>query len=250
MKQIKNLIAMICAFCIALGVSGCTKVDDMYGVESELSDAESAVTKVEKDPNYDYPEIVSEDRVVSNYIDISKYDEENYADIYLGKRFDIEAVYDGLKVSVPTTYEKLVDNGWELTEGNKYDAESTIFSRETVKTEFVNQNGKKLTVYFYNSKSSSKKLSKCYAVRFKVENNCLFTDDSEYAMFNVNDIMNSSAITDVVDVLGDPSHFYAVSESEYYFDYFISEKDRRNGITVYMDIDEDTVTAIEWSYYK
>ena len=58
------------------------------------------------------------------------------------------------------------------------------------------------------------------------------------------------AITDVINTLGTPSHFYKVADNNYYLDYFITKKDRRNGITVYLDPVEDLVTAVEFSYYK
>ena len=58
------------------------------------------------------------------------------------------------------------------------------------------------------------------------------------------------AITDVIDTLGTPSHFYKVSDNSYYLDYFATKKDRRNGITVYINPAEDSITAIEFSFYK
>jgi hypothetical protein len=58
------------------------------------------------------------------------------------------------------------------------------------------------------------------------------------------------AVTDIIDNLGTPSHFYQVSENAYYLDYFITKKDRRNGITVYINPVDDLITAIEFSYYK
>ena len=58
------------------------------------------------------------------------------------------------------------------------------------------------------------------------------------------------AITDIIDTLGTPSHFYGIADNNYYLDYFISENDRRNGITVYINPSEDSITAVEFSYYK
>ena len=58
------------------------------------------------------------------------------------------------------------------------------------------------------------------------------------------------AITDIINTLGTPSHFYAVSETSYYLDYFITKRDRRNGITVYINPVDDNITAIEFSFYK
>ena len=72
----------------------------------------------------------------------------------------------------------------------------------------------------------------------------------QYNEFSVNGVNNKMAITDIIDTLGTPSHFYGLAENNYYLDYFISKDDRRNGITVYIDPTNDSVTAIEFSYYK
>ena len=57
-------------------------------------------------------------------------------------------------------------------------------------------------------------------------------------------------LTDVIDVLGVPSHFYKVDKNQYYLDYFISKEDRRNGITVWVDVEDDVITAVEFSMYN
>ena len=92
--------------------------------------------------------------------------------------------------------------------------------------------------------------TKCSIVKFRIENNNIYNPSSEYGDFNINGITNSMAITDITDTLGSPSHFYAVSENQYYLDYFISRDDRRNGITVYVDPTDDSITSIEFSFYK
>ena len=61
---------------------------------------------------------------------------------------------------------------------------------------------------------------------------------------------NTSVITDVVDVLGTPSHFYKKTEKAYYFDYFVKKSDRRNKIRIYVNLEDDAVTAVEFSDYK
>ena len=53
----------------------------------------------------------------------------------------------------------------------------------------------------------------------------------------------------VVERLGAPSHFLAVSDTEYHLDYFISRDDKRSGIMVNIDPLNDTVNSIEISYY-
>lgn len=73
--------------------------------------------------------------------------------------------------------------------------------------------------------------------------------NSDYGVFWLNGISNDSAITDVVELLGSPSHFYRVSEDKYYLDFFITEIDRRSGITVYVDTANDQIDSIEFSYY-
>ena len=114
---------------------------------------------------------------------------------------------------------------------------------------FENEMGIKIFAQVYNSSRSSKKLDECYIVKFKIDN-AFYTNPEDYMAFDVNGINNSMAITDVVNLLGVPSHFYKVSDTSYYLDYFITKKDRRNGITVYVNPIEDSITAIEFSYYN
>ena len=92
-------------------------------------------------------------------------------------------------------------------------------------------------------------LSEWETVRLISEYN-FYQNTEAYNEFNVNGVNNRMAITDIIDTLGTPSHFYGISENNYYLDYFISRDDRRNGITVYIDPANDSITAIEFSYYK
>ena len=80
--------------------------------------------------------------------------------------------------------------------------------------------------------------------------NDFYKNHDKYNHFSVNGINNKMAITDIINILGTPSHFYRVSEKSYYLDYFITKKDRRNGITVYINPQDDSITSIEFSYYK
>lgn len=242
-KMLKGLSVIFCLIFV-FTLSSCRKVDKNYGVKSD----KSSTTKQET--NYDQElKIMSSDRVMSKFFDISLFDEENYSDIYLGKKFQIEAQFAGQEFEVPTKLAELESMGWTLAEGNEYDADSLIFAYETVDAVFKNQNGIKIHAQFYNSSRSSIKISKCYIVKFRIEND-FYQDSNNYTPFNINGITNTMAVTDVIDTLGTPSHFYAVSEDNYYLDYFISKKDRRNGITVYINPIDDIVTAIEFSYYK
>ena len=136
-----------------------------------------------------------------------------------------------------------------LAEGNEYNENSLVFSYETIDVVFQNENGLKVKAQCYNSSRSSVKLSKCYVVKFRIEND-FYIDSNNYNPLNVNGITNTMAVTDVIDTLGTPSHFYAVSEDSYYLDYFISRRDRRNGITVYINPVDDTVTSVEISFNK
>lgn len=219
--------------------TGCNDVDKDYGVED---DKES--DNYQKFVNVEDTEIMSSDRVMSRYFDISLFDEENYSDIYLGKKFKIEAEYADCELQVPTTLKKINSLGWELKEGNAYDADSLVFTYETIDVIFT-KNGVDLRAQFYNSSKSSLKLSECKIVKFIITND--FTSNTA---FNVNGINNDMAITSVIDTLGTPSHFYKVSDTSYYLDYFISKSDRRNGITVFINPVDDLITSIEFSYYK
>ena len=192
---------------------------------------------------------MSSDRVMSNYFDISLFDEENYSDIYLGKKFEINATYSGESLPVPTSLEDMAELGWNLSDGNEYNEKSLVFAYETIDVIFENANGLKVNAKCYNSSRSSVKLEKCYVVKFRIDNDFL-VDSTNYKPFNINGITNTMAVTDVIDILGTPSHFYEVSTDSYYLDYFITKRDRRNGITVYINPIDDTVTAVEFSYYK
>ncbi len=238
----KKVISLILAGLILLSFSACSKADKQYGVKDEETE-NTGNTKTE------LPEIMTLDQKMSNYFDISVFDEENYSDIYLGKKFKFDASFDGSPLNVPEVMENLINDGWKLAEGSDYDENSLVFAKETVYVTFVNDNGAKLSALFYNSSNSSVKLLKCKIVKFRIENN-YFQNPNDYDEFNVNGITNTTAVTDIIDVLGTPSHFYEVSDDNYYFDYFISKSDRRNKIRTFVNLTEDCITAIEFSYYK
>ena len=242
----KKLISILLVLAVIFGVTACSPIDKDYGVASD----ESAVNENEKSfDNSQERVIMSSDRVMSKYFDISLFDEENYADIYLGKRFEINAMYMGQELPVPIKIEDIKKLGWNLAEGNAYDENSLVFAYETVDATLINEDGVKLQVQFYNSSRSSVKLSKCYIVKYIIKND-FYKNPDKYKEFHINGINNKMAITDIVQILGTPSHFYRVSEDSYYLDYFITKKDRRNGITIYINPQEDSITAIEFSFYK
>ncbi len=240
MKKIISLLAVLTLF---LGIAACSKADKEFGVTSDVATDSSSENYTE------LPEIMTLDQKMSNYFDISLFDEENYSKEYLGKKFKYNATYDGCDLTVPEKMESFIENGWQLAEGSEYDENSLIFAKETVSLNFVNQNGTTLWALFYNSSNSSVKLLNCYIVKFRIENN-YYQNSGDYDSFNINNITNTSAITDIIDILGTPSHFYQVTDNNYYFDYFISKSDRRNKIRVFVNLIDDSVTAIEFSYYK
>lgn len=247
MVRLKRIAVGLLVLLLLTSFAACSPIDHNYGVSSEVAadEEQSAKTTAESEE----PAIMSSDRVMSNYFDISLFDEENYSEIYLGKKFEIDGVYGGKNLPVPATLEDLAKIGWMLAEGNEYNENSLVFSYETIDVVFQNENGLKVKAQCYNSSRSSVKLSECYVVKFRIEND-FYVDSNNYSPFNVNGITNTMAVTDVIDTLGTPSHFYAVSEDSYYLDYFISKRDRRNGITVYINPVDDTVTSVEFSFYK
>ncbi len=246
MITIKKVFSLLIALVLMLSFSACSDIDPDYGVSEEKKTEQKAEDKANYDVN---TKIMSSDRVMSNYFDISLFDEENYSEIYLGKKFEIDAEYAGVKLPVPTKIYEMKDLGWTLAEGNEYNEKSLVFAYETIDVVFQNENGVKLYAKCYNSSRSSVKLEKCYVVKFRIDND-FYIDSNNYNAFNINSITNTMAITDVINTLGTPSHFYEVSKECYYLDYFITKRDRRNGITVYINPVDDTVTAIEFSFYK
>lgn len=253
-RGIKTLLALSIVVCVIMSLCSCSKVDKNYGVPSEpetTSSEETSSVKPTVEKNYDYPAIMSDDEVMPKFFDISLYDEENYAQVYLGDDFEINAVYDGAEIKLPITYKEIEKLGFELVGNDKYNEKSSILAGKTVEVELQNENGSKLTAFFYNTEDSSVKLKKCNIVKLKIEENAFLSDDTaETGKFNINGINETMVLTDVVDVLGMPSHFYKESKHEYYLDYFISKEDRRNGITVWVDVEDDVITAVEFSNYS
>ena len=242
MKRI--LSVMFCCLFVTL-LCACQKFDDNYGKSSSKeSTAADSVSKQIK-----IPEIKSDDSVMPTYIDISLYDEENYADIYLGEKFEYKVTYAGSALSVPSSYANITKEGFKLADSEEYNEDSQILAGKSLTADFVNEYSKKITAVFYNDKKSSVSLKKCPIVKFIIKENELSNPESEYGQFWINGISNVSAITDAIEYLGSPSHFYCISENKYYLDWFITKQDRRSGITVYVDTAEDTIDSIEFSYY-
>ena len=245
MKNKLGLFAVIITVFMILLLSACSPVDRDYAVSSEES-----VSSVKSAPeDVAHPEIMSDDKIMPQFVDISVFDEENYSEVYLGKRFKFNITYADDEFTVPTKLSVLKKKGWRLVENSQYDEESLVYACDYVQMVLQKDAGAKITATFYNSSNSSVQLKKCNIVKFKIENN-FYTNGEAFNEFNVNGINNKMAITDIIDTLGTPSHFYGTAENDYYLDYFISEKDRRNGITVYINPSEDSVNAVEFSYNK
>lgn len=239
----KNIVSLVLSVILVISLVSCTKFDPNYG-QSEPEKTQNSNLE-----NVEIPEIKSDDEVMPAYFDISLYDEENYSDIYLGKKFKFKITYCGAQMEVPSSYKAMTKDGWALVQSEEYSADSQILAGKSLKAEFVNEYGNQINAIFYNDSNASVTLKKCTIVKFIIPENILNNSDSVYGQFWVNGVSNESAITDIIDYLGAPSHFYAVSENEYYLDYFISKNDKRSGITVYIDPANDCVNSIEFSFY-
>lgn len=243
MKRILSIL-LCCVFLLSL--LACEKFDEDYGKSS--SKTQIADTK-EENKEIKIPEIKSDDTVMPTYVDISLYDEENYADIYLGNKFKYKITYVGSAIKMPWSYDDITEEGWTLVSSDEYNEDSQILAGKSLTVEFVNDYNKKITSVFYNGTTSSLSIKECPLVKCIIKENGLLNAESSYGQFWVNGVSNVSAITDIIELLGSPSHFYRVSENKYYLDWFISKEDRRSGITVYVDTAEDHIDSIEFSYY-
>lgn len=244
----KRIVCLLICGIFVLGLCGCEKFDSEYG--KSVKDVQDSISSVNSDVStVNLPEIMSDDDVMPTYVDISLYDEINYADIYLGKDFEYKITYDGSSIEVPSNYKNITQSGWSMVDSEQYNEDSQIMTGKTVQVEFINEYGKKLIAVFYNSKKSSVSLKKCPIVKFIIAENELFTQDSQYGQFWVNGVSNTSAITDVVEVLGSPSYFHKNDENKYVLEWFITANDKRSGITIYVDTAEDQIDGIEVSYY-
>ena len=244
----KRFLSVVLCCLFVTSLCACEKFDDNYGKSSaskEIVETDKSNTSEE----IKIPEIKSDDSVMPTYIDISLYDEENYADIYLGKDFEYKVTYAGSALDVPSSYKNIMSEGFTMVPSDEYNEDSQILAGKVLTADFVNEYNKKITAVFYNNKKSSTSLKKCPIVKFIIKENELSNPQSEYGQFWVNGVSNVSAITDVIELLGSPSHFYCVSENKYYLDWFIKKDDRRSRITVYVDTAEDTIDSIEFSYY-
>lgn len=251
----KKIFSLVMCCIIALSLAGCKKMETDDKTASENVGTQSSATSEtgKKNPltlnDIVIPEIKSDDSVMPTYVDISIYDEENYADVYLGEDFKYDVTYDGIDIVVPTTYDNMIAQGWKLDPSAEHTKDSQIMVGKSLEIDFINENNKKITAVFYNEGITSATLGKCPLVKFIIKENSVLKSNSQYGTFKVNGVSNASAITDIIEVLGAPSHFYKVTENQYYLDWFITKKDRRSEITIYVNTAEDHIDAIQFSYY-
>ena len=251
----KKIFSLVMCCIIALSFVGCKKMETGDKTASQSNETQTPTTSETGKNNQvsikdiTIPEIKSDDSVMPRYVDISIYDEENYADIYLGENFEYDVTYDGVSIVVPTTYEAMMAGGWALEDSSEHNKDSQIMVGKSLEVNFVNANGKKITAIFYNNGITSASLSKCPLVKFVIKENCILKTNSQYGEFRINGVNNASAITDIIETLGAPSHFYKLSENQYYLDWFITKSDRRSEITVYVNTAEDHIDAIQFAYY-
>lgn len=238
--KFKKFWALTSVVLILLNLSCCGSIPDG---NIDMSTPESVN---DTDSYNELPDIVTLDKKMANYFDISLFDEENYSNIYLGKKFKFNVTYNDKKLTVPTTLDELKKIDYFIKTGSEYDENSYIFAKETVTLKFADINSS-FTALFYNSSNTSKRLNKCNIAKIRLEND---QNTKNLVHFNVNGVDNYSSIDDVVTLLGTPSHFYAITDDSYYFDYFIQKSDRRNKIRFFVDLINDNVTAVEISYYK
>lgn len=240
----KKVLSMVLALVFMFLLCSCAELE-----EQKIDTTSKVVESVESKSAEVTSKITSLDNKMAKYFDITLFDEENYSSVYLGEKFDFKTTYDNSEFALPTKISELEEEGWKLSKGSDYDKNSLIYAKETVELTFINDNKSKITALFYNALNTSMRLSECNIVKFHISNGFVKNPD-KYSAFNINGITNTSVITDIIQILGTPSHFYKKSESSYYFDYFIEETDRRNKIRVYVNLVDDAVTAIEVSNYK
>ncbi len=244
----KKILCWVFVIAFMLSLTACEKMDTSSSTAT--ADEDKAMVNPDTNEPIKIPVIKSDDEKMPTYFDISLYDEENYSDIYLGKKYKYEATYSGEEISFPSNYNKMIDAGWVVEGSSDYDQDTQVLTGKSITVDFKNRYHKKMTVVFYNDKDSSASLKDCKIVKYIVKENVLNNKKSDYGQFFINGVSNESAITDIIEFLGAPSHFYCVDgDSKYYFDWFLTAADKRSGITIYVDIEEDTIDSIEISYY-
>lgn len=225
-------------------LSACNPVEDSMGTPTE--------EEIET-PKYKYKDVVplsipSDDRVMSVFFDITYYNVENYAEIYLGKDYKITGEFDGIKLTAPSDYSTLIKGGFVLDDKNDFSDKSIVYAGDKHTLTFKSPNGYTLDAVFYNDQAQSKKLSECILVKYECKNDS--TDPNTIkSLLSVNGISFSSSLSEVITKLGYPSHFHKENDNLYSLDYFLDKDDLRNRITVFAYPAEDSVTSISFCKY-
>ena len=87
MKTFKRSFSLLISLILIFGLCACSDIDPNYGVSESSNTSSTAEHDTDETEN---KKIISSDRVMSTFFDISLFDEENYSEIYLGKKFEID----------------------------------------------------------------------------------------------------------------------------------------------------------------
>ena len=244
-KALKSLIVAI----LTLGILFLTSCSDVEKATKPATEKKTTESVEYKYKDIVPPEISSDDRVMTTFLDITYYNVENYAEIYLGNDYNVSAEFDGIKLSAPSDYETIIKSGFTLDENSEYSGDSVIYAGDKCFAYFKSPNGNTLVCEFYNDSAKSKQVKECLLIKYKCFNNM---SDAEqiFPYFYINGFSGSSSLSEVITKLGYPSHFHKESDNLYSLDYFFDKKDLRSRITVYAIPTEDTVTSVAYCNYK
>ena len=95
---------------------------------------------------------MSDDKIMPQFVDISLFDEEDYSEVYLGKKFKFNVSFAGDEFEVPTNLSALNKKGWQLVESGPYDSESLIYACDSVEAFFEKENVIIKATFFNSSK--------------------------------------------------------------------------------------------------
>ena len=87
MRLRSAVAAMLAMLVLGAAFCGCDPVDKNYAVSSDKTATVKDTAPKPVSDDVKRPDIMSDDMVMPRFVDISVFDEENYADIYLGKKF-------------------------------------------------------------------------------------------------------------------------------------------------------------------
>ena len=153
---VRNAVA-ICMVIMLISLCGCSNFDKNYGTQSKPQTSENSS---DNKKDIKIPEIKSDDEIMPTYFDISLYDEENYADIYLGEKYKYNITYCGSEIKVPSSYKEMVKKGWKLADSSEFTPDSIVLAGKSAEVIFVNEYDKLLNAVFFNSGKSSVSLKR------------------------------------------------------------------------------------------